>query len=193
MRARHLSVQSSRTLITTVISRTDSPWARISSRCTLVGMTLGVASALLFLSISPSLLGQIKATSAESEVQDALANFIHSFDNLDWDSFRLAFSDDATVFYPRAFPERANGRAEFEKTFQVVFGQIRAGKTGAPYMDIQPRDMRIQLFGPVAIATFHLDDKPGFLNRRTLVLNKTNAGWKIVHLHASEVALTRQP
>ena len=64
-------------------------------------------------------------------------------------------------------------------------------KSSAPYLDIQPRDLTIQMFGDVAIATFHLDDRPGFLNRRTLVLHKTNSGWKIVHLHASEVSLTR--
>ena len=40
------------------------------------------------------------------------------------------------------------------------------------------------------IATFHLDDRAGFLNRRTIVLNRTKAGWKIVHLHASEVSVT---
>jgi hypothetical protein len=55
-------------------------------------------------------------------------------------------------------------------------------------MDIKPQDMKIQLFDDVAIATFHLDDRAGFLNRRTIVLNKTKAGWKIVHLHASEVS-----
>jgi len=49
--------------------------------------------------------------------------------------------------------------------------------------------MRIQFFGDVAIATFHLDDRAGFLNRRTIVLNKTEQGWKIVHLHASEVSV----
>lgn len=161
---------------------------RIPSAYTLEGMITRVAAALLFLLISPSLLGQTKPTSTEAQVRDALASFVHAFDNLDWESFCLAFSDDATVFYPRGFPERANGRGELEKTFKVVFDQIRDGKTGAPYMDIQPRDMEIQLFGKIAIATFHLDDRAGFLNRRTIVLNKTKAGWKIVHLHASEVA-----
>ena len=68
-------------------------------------MTPRFASVLLFLIITPSLLGQAKPTSAESGVQDALANFIRAFDNLDWDTVRLAFSDDATVFYPRGFPE----------------------------------------------------------------------------------------
>ena len=57
-------------------------------------------------------------------------------------------------------------------------------------MNIQPRDMKIQLFGNVAIATFYLDDRAGFVNRRTIVLNKSETGWKIVHLHASEVSVT---
>jgi ketosteroid isomerase-like protein len=153
-------------------------------------MIMRVASALLFLLISSPVFPQTKFTPAQSEVQDALANFVQAFDNLDWERFRLAFSDDATVFYPRGFPERANGRAEFEKRFKVVFDQIRGGKTTAPYMDIQPKDMNVQLFGNIAIATFHLDDRAGFVNRRTIVLNKTKAGWKIVHLHASEVAIT---
>jgi hypothetical protein len=106
-----------------------------------------------------------------------------------WEGFRAAFDDNATVFYPRAFAERAIGRAEFEKTFKIVFEQIRAGRTVPPYMHIEPRGLTIQMLGDTAIATFHLDDRAGFLNRRTIVLHKTTAGWKIVHLHASEVAL----
>jgi SnoaL-like domain len=87
----------------------------------------------------------------------------------------------------------ANGRAEFEKTFQVVFQQIRGNRVAAPYMDLQPKDMVIQEFGDVAIATFHLDDRPGVVNRRTIVLHKTKTGWKIVQLHASEVSITKAP
>src|SRR5207302_72375 len=81
----------------------------------------------------------------------ALAQFITAFDNLDWEAFRSAFDDDATVFYPRGVPERANGRAEFERTFRIVFEQIRQGKTAAPFMDIQPRDLKLQIFGEIAI------------------------------------------
>lgn len=140
-------------------------------------MVTRVASALLFLLVSPSLFAQAKlSASAELEVRDALAKFVYAFDNLDWESFRLAFDAAATVFYPRAFPERASGRAEFEKTFKVVFQQIRSGKQAAPYMDIQPKDMKLQMFSDFAIATFHLDDRTGFLNRRTIVLTKTEAG-----------------
>jgi ketosteroid isomerase-like protein len=89
-------------------------------------------SIFLFLLLAPLVLGQAPRASAEPEVRDALAKFVSAFDDLDFEAFRLAFDDNATVFYPRAFPERANGRAEFEKTFKVVFQQIRGGKTSAP-------------------------------------------------------------
>ena len=130
-----------------------------------------------------------RLTPAETEARSALKSFIEAFDNLDLDKFRLAFDDNATVFYPRGIPERATGRAAFEANFRKVFEQIRGNKTAAPYMDIQPKNFELQMFGDVAVATFHLDDRAGFLNRRTLVLAKTGNGWKIVHLHASEVAL----
>jgi ketosteroid isomerase-like protein len=149
------------------------------------------ASLLVLLSLA-SAHGHAAPASAEAEVRSTLAAFIEAFDNLDWDRFRAAFSDDATVFYPREFPHRANGRPELERTFQKVFDRIRAGRTQGPYMDIQPRDLHLQIAGNTAIVTFHLDDRPGFLNRRTIVLQKQPSGWKIIHLHASEVAISAQ-
>ena len=144
---------------------------------------------LLILTWPPGMRSQ-PASVAESEVRKTLADFIKAFDNLDWDSFRSFFADDATVFYPREFPHRADGRQEIERYFQKVFDRIGAGQAQAPYIDIQPQELRLQIAGEIAIATFHLDDRPGFLNRRTIVLQKQRSGWKIIHLHASEVATT---
>jgi len=130
-----------------------------------------------------------QSESSDSELKAALARFVTAFDDLDWDAFRQSFEDDANVFYPRAIPARARGRAEFERAFKVVFEQIRGNRLSAPYMDIQPKDLLIQdVAGGVAIVTFHLDDRPGFLNRRTMVWHRVHGAWKIVHLHASEVA-----
>ena len=151
----------------------------------LVRALLSLISLLLVLTAASS---PAETESVETEVRATLAQFITAFDNLDWDAFRSAFDDDAAVFYPRGVPERANGRAEFERTFRIVFEQIRQGKTAAPFMDIQPRDLKLQIFGEIAIATFDLDDRPGFANRRTIVLHRAGRGWKIVHLHASEVS-----
>jgi ketosteroid isomerase-like protein len=150
------------------------------------------ASLLILISLVSVHAYASPAQSAEAEVRNTLADFIQAFDNLNWDRFRAAFSDDATVFYPREFPHRADGRHEFEKTFQKVFDRIRAGRTQGPYMDIQPQDLHLHIAENVAIVTFHLDDRPGFLNRRTIVLQKQTSGWKIIHLHASEVAMSAQ-
>jgi ketosteroid isomerase-like protein len=114
--------------------------------------------------------------------------FVQAFDNLDWERFRSFFAEDATVFYPRGIARRAQGRVEIEANFQKVFKEIRGDRTQPPYMDLQPRDLHIQRFGDIAMATFHLDDRPGMVNRRTIVLHRLGNDWKIVHLHASEVA-----
>ena len=121
--------------------------------------------------------------------ESTLQAFIHAFDNLDWDKFRSFFGDDATVFYPRGIARRAHGRVQIEANFQKVFAQIRGDRTQPPYMDLQPHDLHIQRFGDIAIATFHLDDRPDMVNRRTIVLHRVGDAWKIVHLHASEVAV----
>jgi ketosteroid isomerase-like protein len=152
-----------------------------------------VAALLLALSLVVVLPAQIPSAASDDGLQKVLADFMQAFDNLDWERFRTSFDDDATVFYPRTFPSRAEGRAAFEKNFKLVFEQIRQGRSKPPYMDIQPKDLEIQRVGDVAIVTFHLDDRPGVLNRRTLVLRKTASSWKIVHLHASEVPLPEKP
>jgi hypothetical protein len=61
-------------------------------------------------------------------------------------------------------------------------------------MDIQPRDLLVQMVGmDVAVVTFHLHDRPNVLNRRTIVWQRTKSGWKIIHIHASEVAIPATP
>ena len=77
-----------------------------------------VANTLLLVS---SVFAQLHPAPAETDVREALAKFIRAFDDLDWEHFRLTFDDNATVFYPRAMPQRANGRAEFEKAFKRFF------------------------------------------------------------------------
>jgi ketosteroid isomerase-like protein len=131
-----------------------------------------------------------RSSDPEAEVRQTLAQFVEAFDNLDWNRFIEFFSDDATMFQPRKFPRRADNRTEIESQFRHVFQSIRGSQTKPPYMAVQPLDLHIQMLGSdVAIATFHLDDRPGMLNRRTLVWQKSKSQWKIVHIHASEVPL----
>ena len=124
-------------------------------------------------------------------VEAAARGFITAFNNLDMPAFLGCFADDATIVHPpsappRTFPRRFQGKQEIQRTFQVVFDQIRASskRTTAPYQDLQPRDLLVQQFDGVAVLTFHLGSEPR-IGRRTLVFRRIGPDWKIVHLHAS--------
>ncbi|MGD9906585.1 MAG: nuclear transport factor 2 family protein [Vicinamibacterales bacterium] len=131
---------------------------------------------------------------APDGVDAALQEFLSAFNALDMPGFLAAFADDAVVFHPpspppRTFPTRVSGRAEVERTFRVVFDQIRAasGRTTPPFQNLQPQDLLIQRFDGVAVVTFHLGTEK-VRGRRTLVLRRIGATWRIVHLHASTFA-----
>jgi ketosteroid isomerase-like protein len=105
---------------------------------------------MLVLCLAQSLAAQshqLHAGAAGRTPDAVLQDFILAFDNLEWDRFRTFFADDATVFYPRGFARRAEGRPEFEANFRKVFEQIRAGRTHPPYMNLQPRELKIQSYG----------------------------------------------
>ena len=59
--------------------------------------------------------------------------------------------------------------------------------TNGSYLNIEPADLEIRIFGDAALATFHLVGNDKRLGRRTFVLALIDDAWKIVHLHASNV------
>ena len=145
--------------------------------------------ALLSLVLPFCFVAQTYAHPAEIAVEAAARRFIVAFNNLDMTAFLDCFADDATIIHPpsgppRTFPKRVQGKQEIQRTFQVVFDQIRGGRTTAPYQDLQPRDLLIQDYDGVAVVTFHLGTDTR-VSRRTLVFRRIGSDWKIVHLHAS--------
>jgi ketosteroid isomerase-like protein len=131
---------------------------------------------------------------AESDtlaVQKAVENFIEAFNNLEWERFRLCFSGDVTVFNP-AISEvsdlhRADGKEKVEAIFRGVFDAARKEKASPPHLNIQPKELKIQMLKDAAIVTFHFDRGESSFGRRTLVFQKQGGRWLIVHLHASNV------
>jgi ketosteroid isomerase-like protein len=119
-------------------------------------------------------------------VEQALAQFLLAFNNLDWPAFRQCFASDATLFNPdipgATSVHRLDGREAIESSFQAVFEL-----TGPPYMHIVPNNLRIQLLGTVAVATFEFGRAGGSFGRRTLVFERRQGRWLIVHLHASNI------
>ena len=155
-------------------------------------------AALLFLSSvtfvaasGPQEKYSAEASPQASNVEAALSKFVAAFENLDWAIFHGCFSANATIFHPAA-PNirRIDSPTEFDKAWLGVFERIKnnSGRTAPPYMKLNTADMRIERLGPnVALVTFHLVD-PGTIGRRTLVFQRIDGAWKIVHIHASNLA-----
>ena len=125
-----------------------------------------------------------------ADVAVALRRFLTAFENLEWQSFRAAFADSATVFHPApTMAERVTGRAGIDSTFRAVFADVRAHATGGPpFHRLTPVDLRTQPLAPgVVLATFELRNAER-LGRRTVVFGRERDGWRIVHLHASNIA-----
>jgi ketosteroid isomerase-like protein len=150
---------------------------------------------LLLIALSILLMPSVNAqkstapTKDSVEVKKTVDGFLDAFSNLRWEEFRSYFANDVQMFFPPSAKTRtrANNKMEVERIFKNVFENARKGKTGPPYLTIQPNDLRIQIIEGVAIVTFHLLD-PGAFGRRTVVLTRDGTGeWKIVHIHASAI------
>ena len=95
--------------------------------------------------------------------------------------------------------KRIDDASSFEATWRHRFDLIRGGAekrgvTAPPFQNLQPKDLRIDFPAPtVAVVTFHLGPSPNnSLARRMFVVSKTADGWKITHLHASNLSLEPQ-
>jgi ketosteroid isomerase-like protein len=145
-----------------------------------------VTALVLALSLAAS---STQPQTAEVEVRRALADVVDAFNNLDWDRLRVWIDRDATLFNPE-IPEappslgRIDGKDAVEQTLRSVFDASRKGP-GPPYLHLVPQNVRVQMFEPVAVATFEFDRGKGSIGRRTFVFRKGPEGWRIVHIHAS--------
>jgi len=120
-------------------------------------------------------------------VKGAVVEFIEAFDNLEWERFRRCFVPDVTVFFPfGSIPRRANGKKEIEAGFKHYFDQVRSKAAGPPYLHLEPMEVAVHVVQDMAVVTFHLDRSHG-LGRRTLILQRQDDQWRILHLHASNM------
>jgi hypothetical protein len=123
----------------------------------------------------------------------AAMGFITAFDSLQWEPFRAYLADDMTMFFPfPQMPRRADGAASVAAVFRQFFDAQRAvrSRAGRPMVQgLVAQDFRLQMVGPdVAIASFHLGVVAPA--RRTVVLHRKGASWKVIHWHASPAPIT---
>src|SRR5437868_11369500 len=116
-------------------------------------------------------------------IRIAAENFLRALDDLDWEPFQASWASDPTVFFPFAdTPDRVTGRAAVEARWRRFFDQARGRRPGPPYLQIRPRDLRVDRYGDVGLVTFTFEGLPelqGQLARRTLVLVLERGAWKV--------------
>lgn len=125
-------------------------------------------------------------TLSDDTVERALTAFLDAFMRLDRDQVRACFADDATLFHPW-------GGSRQTDFWNATFDEWSPTHPGPPYLDIRPQDVHVQSLGDVAVVTFHFRRDPALLGRRTFVWHRTPAGWKIIHLHASNLPTAEAP
>ena len=100
------------------------------------------------------------------------------------------FAEDATVFFLSRSPaKRFGGKAAIQAHFELVFAGIRRSSSSSqpPFHRLVPENVDVQLVGEEgAVVSFELSNAER-IARRTVVLQKREDSWLIVHLHASNV------
>lgn len=123
------------------------------------------------------------AAPSVSKPEAAVRAFVSAFNALDRTRFDALFAEDVTLFFPSApFPvRRIEGKKATLSWFGRFFDSMR--ERGANPR-IQPQDLKVQVYGDAAVATFHLGGGEN-VGRRTVVLRRQRGRWAIAHLHAS--------
>jgi ketosteroid isomerase-like protein len=120
----------------------------------------------------------VKAQNKDSTaVMKSATDFVTACNNVDWTTFRASFTDDATIFY--AFWDQASriqGRSEVETVWLTIFPEFVDPKN-TRQLQINPKDIHIQLYQQAAIVTFHLGDGVKRISRRSGVMVKEHENW----------------
>ena len=139
-------------------------------------------------------------TATPSMKQDGLdegvASWLASFNNLETGRFLDFFAADASVFMPMPSGNPLGGRRvepeNLTREWTELFARFRksSSRTEPPFMNIAPQDVSIdRLDSGAALVTFHLGEGP-WTRRRSLAWRREGEGWRIVHLHASRLSET---
>jgi ketosteroid isomerase-like protein len=124
-------------------------------------------------------------------VRAELTRCLQAFVNGDAETFAGCFAEDITLFNPEipgAETHRLDGRETVAAHFRRLIDNARQAGARPPLFKIEPKNVGVQMFGDVAVATFEFDRDGGSLGRRTFVFAWRDNHWRVVHIHASNTS-----
>lgn len=154
----------------------------------------GVMAAVGLAAAGPAVAAGPEAQ-AGAQVEAALRAFLTAFENCDLPAMASAFAPEATSFDRTTMSPSGQATIRLDPWRRVagpppgmwaVAENLKKTGSGPPYQRLEPQDLLIQASADMAVCSFHLAG-PHLLGRRTIVMAKRPGGWKIIHLHASQV------
>jgi ketosteroid isomerase-like protein len=113
--------------------------------------------------------------------------FVAAIDRADLDALAPLWSEDASMYFPFANTiDLVRGREAVLARFARMFADLRARRPdGPPYIRFEVRAFELLALDADHALVFALLAFAGQLGRRTLVLRRSGADWRIAHVHAS--------
>lgn len=149
------------------------------------------AMTLVLLALAPATFAAPRSPdAARAEIRATFEHCMEAFRTLDGAGFDHCLDDHVSLFNPD-IPEAntlhlLRGRADVSAYFREMFDGVRA-HAPQPRLDVQPRDVTIEPVGDSAVVTFEFARADNGYGRRTMVMVHRKAGWKILHIHASNI------
>jgi len=125
---------------------------------------------------------------APGNPEEVLRAFVAALNHADVDAVADLLDPDATAFLPLdSAAAELVGREAICGTLATFFRDLRQNAAGPEYMHLVPKSVHTQRSGDgLAVVTFDSGAGP-VVSRRTLVIQRTRAGWRIMHFQGSNI------
>lgn len=124
-------------------------------------------------------------TDEKARVKVVVQSMLHAIDHGDASGLASLWSEDSSMFFPFLnSPRLAIGKAAILARFTALFAKFKAGGAEPPYVGFTFDDVRVDILGDAALCSLSYPVK-GLVARRSLVLVREKADWRIKHVHGS--------
>lgn len=129
----------------------------------------------------------------DAELRGVVQRFLDAIDHADRNALAPLWCDDATMYFPFAnSPDLVRGRDAVLARFDRMFADLRARNAGPPpYIRFRTEAFECHELDPRHVLVHAMLAFAAQRGRRTLLFRREPDGWRLLHVHASNVDARR--